>query len=159
MHGWYSVPGINCRKQWFLCLGLSHSLSSIAWHPRRLCLRKSIILRPRRIRKWPSSNHCKSKAQECSFIVLMISAFAHLCTLRLSYNGYGVKCPRIVMEINALLFDMNSIELLLLKIKPNNGKDLWWIFIEMACDSDQTIDNEAVIANSCDGHIDLWTLP
>lgn len=63
------------------------------------------------------------------------------------------------MEINALLFDMNSIELLLLKIKPNNGKDLWWIFIEMACDSDQTIDNEAVIANSCDGHIDLWTLP
>lgn len=28
---------------------------------------------------------------------------------------------QIVMEINALLFDMNSIELLL-KIKPNNGE-------------------------------------
>lgn len=67
------------------------------------------------------------------------------------------------MEINALLFDMNSIELLLLKIKPNNGKDLWWIFITMACDSDQTearthtltqsanmkIDNEAVIVTDC----------
>lgn len=35
------------------------------------------------------------------------------------------KNARIVMEINVLLFDMNSIELLLLKIKPNNGEDLW----------------------------------
>lgn len=52
-------------------------------------------------------------------------------------------------------YEFNWIELLLLKIRPNNGEDLWRIFIEMACDSDTAntkIDNEAVIVNGCDGH-------
>lgn len=78
------------------------------------------IIRPLEMQNTRMFFHCVDDQRFCTF--------AHknlMCITYIPHNDDREKCPRIVMEINALLFDMNSIELLLLKIKPNNGEDLW----------------------------------
>lgn len=115
-------PGINARQQWFLYLSSSVSVDCMA--SQRHCLRKSIIVRPRRIRKWPSSDtrHCKSTAQQShSFIVLMRSALLHICAWK--RNVYYV-CHTMAME-NYSPPDCNGNQCLIVWYEFN-----WIIIIE-----------------------------